>query len=158
MGKAFDKIMEALDDLKEGRFTVRTITPPKPIRLQLSRRKGFDLQALSIAANGLHAVNVARPSKWGNPFTVKDCREAGFKGDDTALALRCVEAFRVWADTVYWQTNWQGPASEARREAILRSLPSIRGKNLACWCKAGDPCHSDVLLEMANRPICEEVA
>lgn len=38
-----------------------------PIRLQLSRRKGFNLQAASRAANGLDAVNVARPSKWGNP-------------------------------------------------------------------------------------------
>ena len=32
----------------------------KPVRLQISRRKGFDLQALSIATNGLPAVNVAR--------------------------------------------------------------------------------------------------
>ena len=42
----------------------------RPIRLQLSRAKGFDLQALSRAANGLTAVNVGRPSKWGNPFIV----------------------------------------------------------------------------------------
>lgn len=28
---------------------------PKPVRLQLSRRKGFDLQALSMATNGLPA-------------------------------------------------------------------------------------------------------
>jgi hypothetical protein len=26
----------------------------------------------------------------------------------------------------------------------------LRGKNLACWCKLGDPCHADVLLELAN--------
>lgn len=25
----------------------------------------------------------------------------------------------------------------------------LRGKNLACWCKAS-PCHADVLLEIAN--------
>lgn len=31
-----------------------------PVRLQLSRRKGFDLQALSQATNGLSAANVAR--------------------------------------------------------------------------------------------------
>lgn len=37
----------------------------KPVRLQLSRRKGFDLQALSIATNGLPAVSVARPGKRG---------------------------------------------------------------------------------------------
>ena len=29
-------------------------------------------------------------------------------------------------------------------------LPELRGKNLACWCKPGSPCHADVLLEIAN--------
>jgi len=33
------------------------------------------------------------------------------------------------------------------------ALESIRGKNLACWCKSGDPCHADVLLELVNRPV-----
>ena len=26
----------------------------------------------------------------------------------------------------------------------------LRGKNLACWCPDGGPCHADVLLEIAN--------
>lgn len=34
---------------------------PKPIRLRLSRARGFDLQAASLAANGLPAINCARP-------------------------------------------------------------------------------------------------
>ena len=42
----------------------------RPVRLQLSRRKGFDLQAWSREVNGLPAVSVARPTKWGNPFPV----------------------------------------------------------------------------------------
>jgi len=29
-------------------------------------------------------------------------------------------------------------------------LAELRGKNLACWCKPGDPCHADVLIELAN--------
>lgn len=33
-------------------------------------------------------------------------------------------------------------------EDVVREL---RGKNLACWCKPGEPCHADVLLEIANR-------
>ncbi len=41
-----------------------------PVRLQLARIKGFDLQATSLATNGLPAVNVARPSMWGNPFVI----------------------------------------------------------------------------------------
>ena len=35
-----------------------------------------------------------------------------------------------------------------------RNIRAIRrvlaGKNLACWCKPGTPCHADVLLEIAN--------
>jgi hypothetical protein len=26
----------------------------------------------------------------------------------------------------------------------------LAGKNLACWCKPGEPCHADVLLDLAN--------
>ncbi len=95
----------------------------KPIRLQLSRRKGFDLQAVSLAANGLPAVNVARPSKWGNPWRVG---EPGIP--DAAEAVR---RFRELS-------NGTKPPAE------------LRGKNLACWCSDG-PCHADVLLEIANR-------
>ena len=37
-----------------------------PVRMRLSRAKGFNLQAASRAINGLPAVNCARPGKWGN--------------------------------------------------------------------------------------------
>lgn len=43
-----------------------------PIRIQRKRAKGFNLQAASIAANGLACVSVTRPSKWGNPFVAGD--------------------------------------------------------------------------------------
>ena len=33
----------------------------------------------------------------------------------------------------------------------------LRGKNLACWCALGDPCHADVQIELANRPVCDPV-
>ena len=39
-------------------------------------------------------------------------------------------------------------ASKATRD-LARS--ELRGKNLACWCKIGEPCHADLLLEIANR-------
>lgn len=123
-----------------------------PVRLRLSRHKGFDLQAWSRAANGLAAVNVARPGRFGNPFTAAGCRDAGWRGDDHAIAERCVEAFRVWIDGPHWRANWAGEESEHARAAMLASLPALRGKNLACWCAEGAPCHADVLLELANEP------
>lgn len=108
----------------------------KPIRLQLSRRKGYSLQAAAIAANGLAAVNVARPSAWGNPYRV----------GEFFTQAEAVEAFRE---------RWDMMLS-ARKFSARRSLDELRGKNLACWCKPGDPCHADVLLELANMT-CDEV-
>lgn len=128
---------------------------PRPIRLRLSRAKGFDLQAASRAANGLLAVKVARPGRFGNPFTMNGCRDAGFVGDDRTIAARCAEAFRVWIDTPHWRTNWDGDESEHARSSMLAGMPALRGKNLACFCALAAPCHADVLLELANRPICE---
>jgi len=42
-----------------------------PVRLQLSRPKCFDLQALSQVTDGLPAINCARPGKWGGRYEVK---------------------------------------------------------------------------------------
>jgi len=78
------------------------------------------------------------------------CREAGFRGDDAAIAARCVGAFKAWIDSQYWRTNWDGQESELARAEILSGLPQLRGKNLACFCGEG-PCHVDVLLELANK-------
>lgn len=30
-------------------------------------------------------------------------------------------------------------------------LAPLRGHDLACWCPLDQPCHADVLLELANR-------
>lgn len=57
-----------------------------PVRLTLSRRKGFRLQAASRAINGLAAVTVARPGRWGNPFVI---------GRDGNQA-ECVAQYRRW--------------------------------------------------------------
>ncbi|MGH3569237.1 MAG: DUF4326 domain-containing protein [Pseudonocardia sp.] len=37
-------------------------------------------------------------------------------------------------------------------EPELRSLArqELAGADLACWCPPGDPCHADVLIEVAN--------
>lgn len=97
----------------------------KPVRLQLSRKRGFDLQANSMSINGLSAVKVTRPGKWGNPFVVSP----------HVTAEKSVELFREVANS----------------PTYIATAQTLRGKNLACWCKPGEPCHADVLLEIANR-------
>lgn len=91
-----------------------------PYRVQLSRKKGWRMPP--------NTVIVSRPSKWGNPFPLKHYP-----------AQVCVDRYRVWI----LGNLWSGPSRhDARKE--------LRGKNLACWCPIGSPCHADVLLEIAN--------
>ena len=45
--------------------------------------------------------------------------KSGFRGDDAAIARRCVEAFRVWVDTPHWRTNWDGLKSYATRSNLI---------------------------------------
>jgi hypothetical protein len=45
--------------------------------------------------------------------------------------------------------KWLSGSSE-RALRTMEALPSLRGKNLACWCPLGRPCHADVLLDLAN--------
>lgn len=120
-----------------------------PVRLRLSRARGFDLQAHSRAANGLPAVNVARPSAFGNPFAV------GKDGD----RAYCVTLFASMLRGVYPLRMSVSIADQIEiRQAIAERVDELRGHNLACWCpKDGKPCHADILLEFANRPRCDEV-
>lgn len=113
-----------------------------PVRLQLSRRKGFDLQALSRATNGLPALRVTRPGPWGNPFVIAEvAAELGVAAQaahDEAI-VRC----RRWlAGTLTL------PGVEPPDPAELRA--ALGGKNLACWCRLEDRCHADLLLTLAN--------
>lgn len=114
-----------------------------PIRVQRRRTKGWKMPP--------NTVYVGRRSMWGNPFTAHECRAAGYKGTDAEIARRCVEAFRAWLGP-HWRNNWDGPSSAVHRKVFFDGLDELRGKNLACWCPLDQPCHADVLLELANAP------
>lgn len=114
----------------------------KPHRVQLSRKKGWRMPE--------NTVSVARPGRFGNPFKISECREAGYRGTDAEIASRCVEAFRVWLGPM-WRNNWDGDVSAYARGQLLSGVAKLAGKNLACWCKLDQPCHADVLLELAQQ-------
>lgn len=101
----------------------------KPTRIRLSRGRGWRLQAVSQALNGLPAVKVTRPSKWGNPFPIS----ASMSRD------QAVAAFRQHIESLIADPGQSVPLNE------------LRGKNLACCCPLDQPCHADVLLDVANR-------
>jgi len=118
---------------------------PKPVRLQLSRRKGFDLQAHSKAINGLEAINCSRPGPYGNRFVVSPRHSGNVNVFYIAVpsADDAVECF----DLVFEQED-AGPGSWGYE--LRAALPKLRGKNLACWCAVSEPCHCNVLLRRAN--------
>jgi Domain of unknown function (DUF4326) len=71
------------------------------------------------------AISVARPHKWGNPFVV------GEHGIRTADA---VQLYRMWL-----------PGQD-----LYHHLSELTGHDLMCFCPPDQPCHADVLLELAN--------
>lgn len=102
-----------------------------PIRIQLSRRKGWRMPA--------NTVKVDRSTPWGNPFVV------GAHG----TRERCVQLYAyLMAGYVCVANNMD--AQNAARDYVAKHRRKLRGKNLACWCPLGAPCHADVLLEIAN--------
>lgn len=83
-----------------------------------------------------NTVYVGRPGVFGNPF-----------GGDRDEAVR---AYRAWMNGEP-TGHLFAALNPGAREAVLARLPELRGKNLACWCPLdGQPCHADVLLEMAK--------
>lgn len=103
-----------------------------PARIQRRRTKGWRMPE--------GAIFVGRPTRWGNPFPVGVFVETGTIARpgpqiyvrDNAHAVRL---YRRWIDT------------QARSADMI---PLLGGHDLACWCKLSDPCHADVLLELAN--------
>lgn len=112
----------------------------KPIRIQRRRTKGWRLPP--------NTVCVDRGTAFGNPFTVADAKEAGYRGEQ--LQAFVVDCFDDWLRGD--RSAWMGEESDAAAELILSRLPELRGRNLACWCPPDSPCHADVLLRLANAP------
>ena len=132
----------------------------KPTRVQRSRKKGWKMP--------LNTIYVGRGSKWGNPLRVMGDMiyiDAGYRrkvfskwfylcfGD----ASKCVQIYKFIVtgimgsgklgvslkdepDILYWANYFS-----------KLNFKELKGKNLSCWCKHSEPCHSDVLLELANK-------
>jgi hypothetical protein len=72
------------------------------------------------------AIVVNRPTKWGNPHS---------------LELGRLEAVRRYRHDLL-----------AGRLAITveQIRKELKGRDLACYCPLDEPCHADVLIEIAN--------
>lgn len=126
-----------------------------PERVQLSLAKGWRMPP--------NTVKVDRSTGFGNPWIAGAPGRVKLQtgqivqiGPELTVA-GAVDRFRRW---MAGEFGFQ-PASMVRHPlfdlVICPGLPPsrsfLRGKNVACWCKLGSPCHADVLLELANVPL-----
>jgi hypothetical protein len=126
-----------------------------PRRIQRSRAKGWRMPK--------GAVYVGRGSRWGNPWTWNQTERGGpwqvwntsrtrrecLKRTEKAARDQCVAYFRAACTPPFG-------ALSGSLDFDVADIVRLRGKSLACWCRLDKPCHADVLLEIANRPLrCE---
>ena len=115
----------------------------QPKRIQRKRTKGW--------VKPDNCVNVARPSRWGNPYQIKPVRRD------------IVMKWMVFSPDSYVDTEFDTEADAAsvaidlfselidnELNANPNALDELRGKNLMCWCAEDAACHADVLLKRAN--------
>lgn len=113
-----------------------------PERIQLKRVKGWRLPE--------GAINVARPTRWGNPFAIarlpgQTCWGVFHIGRLVETAPSKSDAARVAVDRY---RQYIGP--NGMRSAEVWELAYLRGHDLACWCPLDQPCHATVLLELCR--------
>ena len=100
-----------------------------PARVHRKRTKGWKMPA--------NTVCVSRPGPYGNPFVI----------DLDGTAEQCVAKFRsAWEEAL--RLAKMAPRSPPMPFGEPVYLGPLVGKNLACWCRIGDPCDADVLLDI----------
>ena len=110
-----------------------------PKRIQRKRTKGWRMPE--------NAVYVGRPTIWGNPYvigkTIAECT-----GDHCFCVIEtasdAVAEYRH--DLLLHETYKNVPP-----HPVVKRIGELRGRDLACWCPLDQPCHADVLLELANQ-------
>lgn len=110
-----------------------------PERIQQRRTKGWRKPE--------NTVSVARPSRYGNPFRVGHdvlwVLEGGPRAIPVPDAITAVQMYRRWMRRPGERSPYMGINEPP-------AVDDLRGKNLMCFCPLGQPCHVDVLLELAN--------
>ncbi|MGI5155797.1 DUF4326 domain-containing protein [Microbispora sp. CA-102843] len=121
-----------------------------PERIQRRRTAGWKMPE--------GAVYVGRPTKWGNPWRIVPVRDNGFPWGDAADVIHektgnSIGRFERITRTrstgaPYWAC--QAYRRDLTQELITAARRELAGHDLACWCRLDQPCHADVLLEIAN--------
>ena len=97
-----------------------------PKRVQRKRTKGWRMPE--------NTVYVGRGSKWCNPHKVAECQKE-MKAYYTKVSVRRFKKDLLAGILAF---------------TVKDMKSELKGKDLAYWCLEDDPCHGDVLLELAN--------
>lgn len=114
-----------------------------PKRIQMSRQRPW-------RAENPDAVIVARPGRWGNPYAVQKAADG-----EWAVCWIAPDGDRIPVGAEQTRDEAFAVVLRVFRDLVLDgggfpSVESLRGKDLACWCPLDQPCHADVLLDLAN--------
>jgi hypothetical protein len=112
-------------------------------RIQRKRTKGWRMP------DG--AIYVGRPTKWGNPFIVgKPLLVERYYPEfgRTTVTPRDRREAVAWFSLILGH-DWGLPVPIYMDLAAIRR--DLRGRDLACWCPLDQPCHADILLEIASQ-------
>ena len=86
-----------------------------------------------------NVVDVGPGSKWNNPIKKGDVDALVRSEPDIAAAVQ--------------KGGWKAGAVILYRDYLLETgldPTELQGKDLSCTCELAEPCHADVLLELAN--------
>lgn len=127
-----------------------------PGQVQISRARGWRMP--------VGAVKVDRTTRWGNPFKVLKPRSKAEPWRVAFTPFRPGQARPDWAAEVEAPghageleatgaaqsafARWLGEPAQA--ELVEQARRELRGKDLACWCPIGSPCHRGVWIGLAN--------
>lgn len=123
---------------------------PAPHRIQRKRIRGWrkppgviHVGAPSVFANRFRDLPLDQSLRLYRALYDDAAFEALGPQDRKVFLSRCPG----WSEADIGSQLWQ----EVRisRKASLRRL---RGRDLCCWCALDQPCHADILLELANAP------
>jgi hypothetical protein len=113
----------------------------QPVRVQRKRTKGWRKPD--------NTVNVTRPGKWGNPFDLKaEENKLYMERKPRGLFRSIKEIAEVEAQARVNAVDHFKSSRTAADKALIKQ--ELKGKNLMCWCKEGEYCHGDILLQIAN--------
>lgn len=111
-----------------------------PKRIQRKRVKGWRMPE--------GAIYVGRPTKWGNPYALDI-----YRTDYPEYADQPGEWRRMATSDFHGLVTGRWDRFDDIPDYPRDAITELRGRDLVCWCPLDQPCHADILLQLANEDV-----